>query len=84
MRIVVGVRENARDDDIVAADLSRDVAVEILSRHDLHRVGQRRRDEGAKGDCCDERKRFRHEIGCHGIDLLGRRARQPGWGSVML
>ena len=80
MRVVVGVRENARHRDIVAADLCRKVAVEVFGRHDLHRVGQSRRTEGAKSDRCDERKRFRHGIGWHGIHLLMRQARQPGHG----
>ena len=49
MRVLVGIAHDARDRDIVTADLACDVAIEILRRHDVDLAvggaGARRRGE---------------------------------------
>ena len=41
MRVLVGIGENADDRDVAAADLARDIAVEILGGDDRDRLGAR-------------------------------------------
>ena len=60
MRIVVWIAENARHRDVRAADLGREVAIEILRRDDLDRIRESGRAKRANGYRSEDMKLADH------------------------